>query len=77
MTDAIAYKEAEIQLTIVRCGCGNPASHPNAICSTPRSATNLGIVAYISRNPLKRLLWRFYRHPMSKRRIEKLNKELN
>ena len=73
MADAIAYKEAEIQLKVVRCGCGNPSSHPNAICSTPRSETDLGTVAFISNSPWKQLLWRLYGLPASIRRIQKIN----
>lgn len=35
MPDAFAYKDAEIMLTVVKCGCGNPDSHngsPNCRC---------------------------------------------
>lgn len=76
MTDAYAYKDAEIALKIVRCGCGNPLSHPNAICPMPQSENDLGRVAYISKNPLKRLWWNLYGLPRSIRRIKNLNRGL-
>lgn len=74
MPDTFAYKDAEIALKVVRCGCGNPSSHSNAICPTPRDENDLGVVAYIAKNPLKRLWWNLYGLPRSIRRIKKSNK---
>lgn len=74
MPDAIAYKDAEIALTVIRCGCGDPTSHSNAICPTPRSEHDLGVVTRISNNPLKRLLWNLHGKRAADRRIEEANR---
>lgn len=74
MPDAFAYKDAEIMLKVVKCGCGNPLSHQGRVCPEPRSENDLGTVSYISKNPLKRLWWRFYGLPASIRRIQNSNR---
>lgn len=56
--DTRVVEEATIEATIIRCRCGNPASHPDAVC--PQGvAVPLGVVSYYHRNPLRRLWWRF------------------
>ena len=55
-------QEIEWQAVIIRCGCGDPDSHngkrgPASPCPTPRGMEDLGVVAFWSRNPFKRLAW--------------------
>jgi hypothetical protein len=53
-----AYAESgSIKAVVIRCGCGNPASHPDAPCPTPLKLEDLGTVAYFSRNPLRQAAW--------------------
>jgi len=51
-------KSAELGLTVIRCGCGDPDQHLGSVCPRPREVEQLGTVAYWHRNPLKRLWWR-------------------
>jgi hypothetical protein len=74
VTEARAYKEATVALRVVRCGCGDPASHPGAICPHPRADDDLGVVAFTSNNPWKRLLWRLWGKSASERRIQHSNR---
>lgn len=74
MTDATAYREAEIALVVVRCGCGDPSSHLNAICPAPRSEHDLGVVSRSSDNPIKRLLWKLHGQPAANKRIQEANR---
>lgn len=69
-----AYKDAEIALVVVRCGCGDPSSHPNAVCPKPRAEHDLGVVSRISDNPIKRLLWNLYGRRAADQRIEEANR---
>lgn len=74
MTDAIAYKDAEISLVVTRCGCGNPGAHRGAVCPKPRAEHDLGVVSQTSDNPLKRLLWKFHGQPAADKRIQEANR---
>lgn len=57
VTVAASTKEASIQAVVIRCGCGDPASHPDAVCPRPRATEDLGTIAYYHKNPLRRWLW--------------------
>jgi hypothetical protein len=52
-------KRASVEAQVIRCGCGNPASHVGAHCPRPRKVENRGVVSYWHRNPLKRWWWSF------------------
>jgi hypothetical protein len=46
--------EMTTEAVIIRCRCGDPASHQGEIC--PKGQTvDLGVISYWHRNPLKRL----------------------
>jgi hypothetical protein len=53
-------REASISAVVTRCGCGKPASHLGAVCPHPSAVTDLGVIAYWHRNPLKRA-WHWLR----------------
>lgn len=53
----INAESGSIEIVVIRCGCGNPASHPDGPCPTPRKREDLGIVAYSHRNPLRQAAW--------------------
>lgn len=50
-------RSAEFHAVVVRCGCGDPTSHPGQVCPRPAKTENLGKVAAYYRNPLKAALW--------------------
>lgn len=59
----VGAKEASIQATVVRCGCGDPLNvHPDSPCPKPRATEDLGTVSYWHKNPIRRWLWAA-RHP--------------
>jgi len=74
MTEVTTPVDVEIAIVVVRCGCGNPGGHPNAVCPTPRVEQDLGVVAFTSKNPLKRLLWALHGKPAADRRIQESNR---
>jgi hypothetical protein len=54
--NARAVNETLIDAVIVRCTCGDPASHPGAPC--PQGVRqDLGTIAYWHKNPLRRFWW--------------------
>lgn len=61
VTVAASTKEASIQAVVIRCGCGDPASHPDAVCPRPRATEDLGTIAEYHQNPIRRRL-RALRH---------------
>lgn len=54
-------QSATVEMTVLRCTCGDPASHPAQPCPQARAEPR-GIVSFWHRNPLRRLAWRL-RHP--------------
>ena len=62
MTDMTAQQpiSTSVSAVVVRCTCGNPASHAGAVC--PQGKTqDMGVISYWHRNPLRRLAWRVKR----------------
>lgn len=54
----LPIQEASIGATVIRCGCGDPATiHPAEPCPTPRSIRDMGNVSYWHKNPLRRAVW--------------------
>jgi hypothetical protein len=61
-----AVQEASVRAVVTRCGCGDPASHPEAVC--PKGVTeDLGVVSYYHRNPFKRLAFEVQRQLKGKK----------
>ncbi len=58
---AANVREMALDAVIIRCGCGEPASHLEAVCPRPRAVEDQGTIAFTSRNPLRRLQWRLSR----------------
>lgn len=54
-------REARIDITVIRCGCGNPTSHTGQHCPRPRQIEDHGTVSYYHRNPLRRWWWHLNR----------------
>lgn len=54
-------KMAEFHAVVIRCGCGDPASHAGQVCPKPKQLENLGKVASYYRNPITRILKRIER----------------
>lgn len=52
----INAESAQIDAVVIRCGCGNPASHTGQVCPMG-IPVELGTIAYFHRNPLRRLAW--------------------
>ncbi len=52
----INAESAQIDAVVIRCGCGNPASHAGQVCPMG-IPVELGTIAYFHRNPLRRLAW--------------------
>lgn len=53
-------ESGSIEAVVIRCGCGNPASHAGEPCPTPRKHEDLGTIAYFSRNPLRQAAWNVF-----------------
>jgi hypothetical protein len=56
MTASARPSEITIQAVVIRCDCGEPASHPDAPCPAGRPV-DLGRIAYWHRNPIRRLVY--------------------
>lgn len=52
----INAESAQIDAVVIRCGCGDPASHAGQVCPMG-IPVELGTIAYFHRNPLRRLAW--------------------
>lgn len=61
LTSKVPLKQASIEGVVVRCGCGDPASHANQVCPRPRRTEPLGTIAYYHASPWMRLLYRLSR----------------
>ena len=60
MMEANQAGELEIEVTVIRCTCGQPESHQGQVCPQGR-AENLGTVSYWHRSRWRRLLWRLFK----------------
>lgn len=49
-------RQMETYATVVRCTCGEPASHAGIPCPSGR-VEQLGLIQFYHRNPLKRWAW--------------------
>lgn len=49
-------RQMETYATVVRCTCGEPASHVGVPCPVGR-VEQLGMIQFYHRNPLRRWLW--------------------
>ena len=53
-------RQATVEAVVVRCTCGDPASHVGQLCPFGRRE-DLGVVAYYHRSRLRRWAWRLRR----------------
>jgi hypothetical protein len=53
-------QEASIAAVVVRCGCGDPASHLASACPKPRAVEDRGTVSYWHRSLWRRLLFKLF-----------------
>jgi hypothetical protein len=53
-------QEASIAAVVVRCGCGDPASHFASVCPRPRAVEDCGVVSYWHRSFWRRLLFKLF-----------------
>lgn len=70
-------KAASFSGVVIRCGCNDaqkkdPMWHGlhNIPCNNPKETTDLGTMAFYSKNPLKMLLWK------TKKLLQKINKRV-
>jgi hypothetical protein len=54
MNAAGRVKQFSVEAVVIRCACGNPASHLDALCPVG-VVEDHGTVSYYHRNPLMRL----------------------
>ena len=52
-------KSQVLKAVVVRCGCGQPASHAGSVCPRPKKSEDLGVIAFWHRNLLLRLAYKF------------------
>jgi hypothetical protein len=60
MQSDVPVREAQISAVVLRCICGDPASHPNMPCPAAFHEDR-GVIAYYHRSVIKRIAWRLRR----------------